>query len=204
MTGMRNTRGLRIVAGALKGRRLTAPPGLTTRPLPDRVKQALFDWLGQQMDGLHVADCCAGSGAFTFEALSRGARRVDAIEPDRQAVSALRANAVKLGKPSGFVLHPLPFQAVLPQLRRVDVIFADPPFPWYTNEPGLITELMCLAAEALSPTGRLVLRGERGIRLAEVPAGLLERERRTYGRSWLAMFQRVVNTDTGSPSDASP
>src|SRR5687768_3944930 len=74
-SAMRKATGLRIIAGTFKGRRLAAPPGLATRPLPDRVKQALFDWLGQRMDGLHVADCCAGSGAFAFEALSRGARR---------------------------------------------------------------------------------------------------------------------------------
>ena len=87
---------LRIIAGAFKGRRLTAPKGLATRPLLDRVKQSLFDWLGQRMDGLHVVDCCAGSGAFGFEALSRGARRVEMIEPGRHAVPILRANAARL------------------------------------------------------------------------------------------------------------
>ena len=52
--------GLRIIGGTFKGRRLLAPRGLETRPLPDRIKQALFDWLGQRMDGLVVVDCCAG------------------------------------------------------------------------------------------------------------------------------------------------
>src|SRR5262245_65382209 len=126
--------GLRIIAGAFKGRRLAAPPGLATRPLPDRVKQALFDWLGQRLDGLHVADCCAGSGAFTFEALSRGARRVEAIEPGAHALPVLRANAAKLGKPAGLVVHALPFQTVLPGLRHVDLLFADPPFAWYADD----------------------------------------------------------------------
>src|SRR3989454_11347813 len=91
--------GLRIIGGALKGRRLAAPRGLETRPLPDRIKQALFDWLGQRMDGLVVVDCCAGSGAFAFEALSRGARRVGAIEPGAPPGAGLRANA-------GEVRHP--------------------------------------------------------------------------------------------------
>src|SRR5207244_3084035 len=89
--------GLRIIGGTFKGRRLVAPPGLETRPLPDRVKQSLFDWLGQRLDGLHVVDCCAGSGAFAFEALSRGATRVAAIEPGRRAAPILRANAAKRG-----------------------------------------------------------------------------------------------------------
>lgn len=188
---MRQRGELRIIAGALKGRRIAAPPGLVTRPLPDRVKQALFDWLGQRLDGLHVVDCCAGSGSFAFEALSRGASRVEMIEPERQAVSVLRANAAKLGDPPALVLHPLPFQAVLSRLRDVDLIFADPPFPWYANDPGKIADLLRLGAQALAPTGRLVLRGERGVPLPELPEMLTLDERRTYGRSWLALLTRM-------------
>src|SRR5229473_889647 len=153
--------GLRIIGGTLKGRRLAAPRGLETRPLPDRVKQALFDWLGQRLDGLLVVDCCAGSGAFAFEALSRGARRVEAIEPGAHAVPVLRANAAKLGNPPNLVLHARPFRAVL---LRLD-------------------------GGCLAPAGRFVIRGERGVDLPEMPAGLVERDRRAYGRSWLALFQ---------------
>jgi len=182
--------GLRIIGGTFKGRRLLAPRGLETRPLPDRVKQALFDWLGQRMDGLLVVDCCAGSGAFTFEALSRGARRVEAIEPGPQAVPVLRANAAKLGNPPNVVLHARPFRAVLPRLHGVDLLFADPPFAWYADDPALVAELLRLGARCLAPAGRLVIRGERGVDLPEMPAGLVERERRAYGRSWLALLER--------------
>lgn len=203
MRRVRKASGLRIIGGAFNGRRLAAPRGLATRPLPDRVKQALFDWLGQRMDGLHVVDCCAGSGAFAFEALSRGARRVEVIESGQHAVPVLRANAAKLGNPSGLVLHPLPFQAVLPRLRDVDLIFADPPFPWYANDVAMITELLRLGARALSAGGRLVLRGERGACLPDLPAGLVEAERRTYGRSWLALLHRV-DTGAGQPNGGSP
>jgi len=182
--------GLRIIGGTFRGRLLVTPRGLATRPLPDRVKQSLFDWLGQRLDGLVVVDCCAGSGAFAFEALSRGARRVEAIEPGRHALPALRANAAELGNPPGLVLHPRPFQAVLPQLRGVDLLFADPPFRWYAHDPDLITELLHLGAHCLAPAGRLVIRGERGTDLPAIPAGLVQRERRAYGRSWIALLQR--------------
>jgi 16S rRNA (guanine966-N2)-methyltransferase len=181
--------GLRIIGGALKGRRLAAPPGLATRPLPDRVKQALFDWLGQRLDGLRVVDCCAGSGAFTFEALSRGAARVDAIEPGRHAIPVLRANAAKLGDPPGLVVHARPFQAVLPALHGVDLVFADPPFAWYRDGGATIAELLALAAGTLADGARLVIRGERGVDLPPLPPGLVEHERRTYGRSWLALLR---------------
>ena len=191
--------GLRIIGGTFKGRRLVAPPGLETRPLPDRVKQSLFDWLGQRLDGLHVVDCCAGSGAFAFEALSRGARRVDAIEPGRHAVPVLRANAAKLGNPPGLVVHPLPLDAILPRLHDVDLVFADPPFPWYRNGAAQIAELLRLGAQALAPAGRLVIRGERGADLPELPMRLVERERRTYGRSWLALLYQESGADPNSP-----
>lgn len=183
------TTGLRIIAGAFKGRRLAAPAGLATRPLPDRVKQALFDWLGQRLDGLHVVDCCAGSGAFAFEALSRGARRVDAIESGAHAVPVLRANAAKLKHPGGLVIHALPFQAVLPRLRGVDLVFADPPFAWYADPAGPLPDLLRLGAAALAPHGRFAIRGERGADLPPLPHGLVEAERRAYGRSWLALLR---------------
>ncbi|HLY37920.1 MAG TPA: RsmD family RNA methyltransferase [Candidatus Binatia bacterium] len=182
--------GLRIIGGAFKGRRLAAPRGLATRPLPDRVKQSLFDWLGQRLDGLHVVDCCAGSGAFAFEALSRGARQVDAIEPGAHAVPVLRANAAKLGDPAELVIHAAPFRTVLPRLHDVDLVFADPPFPWYRDGGDEIGALLRLGAGVLAPRGRLVIRGERGADLPEPPSGLVERERRTYGRSWLARLER--------------
>ena len=193
--------GLRIIGGTFKGRRLVAPPGLETRPLPDRVKQSLFDWLGQRLDGLHVVDCCAGSGAFTFEALSRGGGRVDAIEPGRHAVPILQANAARLGNPPGLVVHPLPFRAVLPRLHGVDLVFADPPFPWYRDGAAEIAELIRLGARVLAPAGRLIIRGERGADLPEMPAGLVERERRTYGRSWLALLDPGHGGDSGRPGD---
>ena len=181
--------GLRIIGGTFKGRRLLAPRGLETRPLPDRIKQALFDWLGQRMDGLVVVDCCAGSGAFAFEALSRGARRVEAIEPGAHAVPVLRANAAKLGNPPNLVLHARPLGAVLPRLDGVDLLFADPPFAWYADDAGTIAELLRLGAGCLAPAARFVIRGERGVDLPELPAGLVERDRRAYGRSWLALLQ---------------
>jgi len=186
----RKSTGLRIVAGAFKGRRLAAPPGLGTRPLPDRVKQALFDWLGQRMDGLSVADCCAGSGAFTFEALSRGARRVEAIESGQHALPVLRANAAKLGDPAGLVIHARGFEQVLPRLRGIDLVFCDPPFAWYEDGARRIAELLGLGAAALADDGRLVIRGERGADLPGLPEGIVEADRRIYGRSWIAMLRR--------------
>ena len=115
---------------------------------------------------------------------------MEAIEPGPQAVPVLRANAAKLGNPPNVVLHARPFRAVLPRLHGVDLLFADPPFAWYADDPALVAELLRLGARCLAPAGRLVIRGERGVDLPEMPAGLVERERRAYGRSWLALLER--------------
>ncbi|MHC5067298.1 MAG: RsmD family RNA methyltransferase, partial [Planctomycetota bacterium] len=81
--------GFRIIAGNWKGRRLRTPPGLATRPLLDRIKQSIFDILGQDLTGWRVADCCAGSGSFGIEAASRGAKEVHLIECGHEAADTI-------------------------------------------------------------------------------------------------------------------
>lgn len=90
---------MRIIAGAWRGRALAAPPGATTRPTADRVRQALFDmllhapWGGlDAVDGVRVLDAFAGTGALGLEALSRGAAHASFIERDAVALQALRGN----------------------------------------------------------------------------------------------------------------
>jgi 16S rRNA (guanine966-N2)-methyltransferase len=180
---------LRIIAGSLKGRRIDAPPGLDTRPLLDRIKQALFDWLGQDLDGLTVVDACSGSGSFAFEAASRGAALVHACEPGAQAFATLAANHRGLGAPATVRLHRAPFQRVLPTLSGIDLAFCDPPFPWFAEDPGQIAILLELAVAALAPDGAILIRGEQGTSLPVV-AGVQEEERRRYGRSWVALLRR--------------
>src|SRR5271167_1897168 len=94
---------MRIVAGVWRGRALRAPPGDTTRPTADRVRQALFDmllhtpWGGRDaIEGARVLDVFAGTGALGLEALSRGAAFATFIEQDRAALAALRANIATL------------------------------------------------------------------------------------------------------------
>ena len=179
---------LRIIAGAWGGRRLHAPEGFDTRPLTDRIKQSVFDWLGQSMDGWRVADACAGSGAFGIECASRGAAAVDLCEPMPRAVATIRANLAMLGNPPAVRLHARGFEQVLPTLADLDLVFCDPPFPWFQREREQLGDLLRLAAAAISPDGLVVIRGERGEELPEHP--LVERERRSYGRSWVALLGR--------------
>ena len=90
---------MRVIAGELRGRRLIAPAGTTTRPTSDRVREATFNALTSLdvVDGAVVLDGFAGSGALGIEALSRGATRCTFVERDRGALEALRTNLERCG-----------------------------------------------------------------------------------------------------------
>src|SRR3712207_4689268 len=88
---------MRVIAGRWGGRRLQAPPGDATRPTSDRVREALFSVLGTRVDGAHVLDLFAGSGALGIEALSRGAAAATFVDSAPAAIRALKANLDALG-----------------------------------------------------------------------------------------------------------
>jgi 16S rRNA (guanine966-N2)-methyltransferase len=98
------------------------------RPTPDRVRETLFNWLGQDLTGWTCLDLFAGSGALGFEALSRGAERVVMVETDRDACRALRENAARLGALGLTVECADALEFVARATERFDVIFLDPPF----------------------------------------------------------------------------
>ncbi len=94
MTANRNR--VRIIGGQWRSRLIKFPPAAQLRPTPDRVRETLFNWLGQRLDGWSCLDLFAGSGALGFEALSRGASRVVMVDSDRAIVAALRESAREL------------------------------------------------------------------------------------------------------------
>jgi 16S rRNA (guanine966-N2)-methyltransferase len=119
---------VRIIGGEHRGRRIAVPdrPGL--RPTPDRVRETLFNWLGQRLNGLACLDLFAGSGALGFESASRGAVRVVMVENDRAAFAALEEAQQAIG----FAPVELVFGDAFDYLARgesvFDVVFLDPPF----------------------------------------------------------------------------
>jgi len=101
---------LRIIAGEYRGRRIAVPskPGL--RPTPDRVRETLFNWLGQRLDGLACLDLFAGSGALGFEAASRGAARVVMVEHDRAVSAHLERTRALMGARQVEIVQGPPFR----------------------------------------------------------------------------------------------
>lgn len=140
---------VRIIGGQWKRTPLPVPPGDGLRPTPDRVRETLFNWLGQDLSGMQCLDAFAGSGALGFEAASRGAVRVLMIEQAAPAVRQLRANQAKLGADQ--------IEIVQADARRLittltpgafDVVFLDPPFA-----SGWLQDLLAPAARLLAPGG---------------------------------------------------
>jgi 16S rRNA (guanine966-N2)-methyltransferase len=119
---------IRIIAGEYRGRRIkvASRPGL--RPTPDRVRETLFNWLGQWLDAKSCLDLFAGSGALGFEAASRGAARVVMVENDRAAFSALEAARDKIGARAVELVRGDATEYLVHARERFDVVFLDPPF----------------------------------------------------------------------------
>jgi 16S rRNA (guanine966-N2)-methyltransferase len=125
---------MRIIAGTWRGRALMAPPGQATRPTADRARQALFDmllhapWAGRDtIEGAHVLDVFAGTGAFGLEALSRGAAHATFIENDRAALTALRANIAACRAQDHATVLATDALAIPPG-EPAALIFLDPPY----------------------------------------------------------------------------
>jgi len=101
-------------------------PGL--RPTPDRVRETLFNWLGQWLDGLSCLDLFAGSGALGFEAASRGAARVVMVEQARAAFAVLENQKKLLGAPQVELVFDDALAYLKRAARKFDLVFLDPPF----------------------------------------------------------------------------
>ncbi|AEG94461.1 methyltransferases-like protein [Ramlibacter tataouinensis TTB310] len=144
---------VRIIGGQWKRTRLPVAdrPGL--RPTPDRVRETLFNWLGQDLSGWRCADVFAGTGALGLEAASRGAAEVLLVEQDAQLVDGLRALVARL-QASGVRVQRGNALSVLRDLAPAsqDLVFLDPPF-----EAGLFDKALAAAAPVLAPGGWLYL-----------------------------------------------
>ena len=119
---------MRIIGGLWRKSVLRFPAAEDLRPTPDRVRETLFNWLGQDLAGLDCLDLFAGSGALGFEAASRGARRVVLVEREADAVRALRANVQRLAATNLEVFSGDSLAYLARATERFDVVFLDPPF----------------------------------------------------------------------------
>ena len=186
---------MRIIAGEHRGRRLKTPPGQGTRPMLDRVREALFSTLGELVVGARVLDLCAGTGSLGLESLSRGADSARMVERDRKVAQLLRSNVDMLGLGERTTL--LQADVLDPwswgEGARYEVVFLDPPYPWL-RDPRLRARLLetarRLGADHLAPGGVLVLHAPRGALAAEDFGPGLASRLREYGTNALWYLRR--------------
>jgi len=146
---------LRIIGGEWRRRVLPIAAVDGLRPTPDRVRETLFNWLGQYLDGQHCLDLFAGSGALGLEAASRGAAHVTLVESDARAQLQLQENCLTLGAGRrvqlrrGDALHFLRDAQPEPAF---DVVFLDPPYGL-----GLLPQCLEALPRLLAPDARVYL-----------------------------------------------
>lgn len=143
---------IRIIGGRWKRTPLSVPdrPGL--RPTPARVRETLFNWLGQDLSGWRCLDAFAGSGALGLECASRGAARVLLCDQDPVLVEAMKKTRDRLGATDVEVRRGDGIAALRQSPGTWDLVLVDPPF-----EAGLFDAALQAGAAALSPLGRLYM-----------------------------------------------
>ena len=128
---------IRIIGGQWRRTKLAVLTKPDLRPTPDRVRETLFNWLGQDLAGWRCIDAFAGTGALGLEAASRGATQVRMVESDLQLATQLKALVAKLGATTVDVSRGDALAALQSGSARWDVIFLDPPFSGSVFESSL-------------------------------------------------------------------
>ncbi len=119
---------VRIIGGKWRGSKLAVVDARGLRPTPDRIRETLFNWLAPSCNGANVLDCFAGSGVLGFEALSRGAAHVVALERQRDAVTRLKSQAERFATRDFEVVAGDSCRSITRLEGKFDIVFIDPPY----------------------------------------------------------------------------
>lgn len=180
-----NANRVRIVGGIHRSRILRFPARAGLRPTPDRVRETLFNWLGQDLSGRECLDLFAGSGALGFEAASRGASRVVMVENDPVVWRALERNRAALGCEDVVELHRADaLEFVRDAEQSFDIVFLDPPF-----DSGLLARLTAALPRLTRSGGMVYVESSRGVELGA------EFRLHRHGRAGQVTYQLFIHGD---------
>ena len=171
---------MRVVAGELRGRKISAPEGTTTRPTTDMAREAIFNAL-TSLDVIveaNVLDLFAGSGALGIEALSRGAKHCTFIERDRDALASLQDNIKKLGLTDRTTVIRADALLTATKVSGIDLVMADPPYE-FKNWQGLLSNITAPLVVAESNREITGLNGWESMRS------------KRYGRTHVTYLRRI-------------
>ena len=184
---------MRVIAGTLKGRRLSSPdwPGL--RPTSDKLRETLFNVLGTTVQGARVLDGFAGTGAVGIEALSRGAAHVTFVERDRKAAGLVESNLQHCGLKEGYAIIRVDFAAAGPRLAgtRFDIIFLDPPYG-----PDEVIPALTVASKLSAPGTRVIIEHAKRNPAPSQTEGLVLTRQLTSGDSALSFYRTSESIPT--------
>jgi 16S rRNA (guanine966-N2)-methyltransferase len=181
---------MRIIAGRFKGLRLPSPRSRGVRPTTDRVREALFSTLGSAIVGSRVLDLFAGTGAFGFEALSRGAESVVFVDDDRQVTQALIETCDSLQVVDQVKVMSISADQAVKRLadsgERFSIVFLDPPYgtewvPKIVDKP--------VFEDLFAPDGLLIIEREDKAPELAIPAGFAKEFSRKYGDTLVEIFR---------------
>lgn len=178
---------VRLIGGLFKRSKLPVPDAPGLRPTPDRVRETLFNWLGQDLTGWRVLDAFAGSGALGFEAASRGAAAVTLLEADARLVAGLAAVRQRLGAEGVAALRAdaLAWMARAPR-GSFELVLLDPPF-----DAGLAAPALAAAAPLVAERGYVYLEAAAGAAAPACPDGFEPVRELKAGAVLARLFRRA-------------
>ena len=177
---------MRIIAGSKKGHKLFEFEGQKIRPTTDRVKESIFNLIQEFISGSYVLDLFGGSGALSFEALSRGADNAVCVDVDADSISVIKRNADALGFSNIEIVNTDAMRYLERANRQFSVIFLDPPY-----NKGFIAPVIKKIVEEnlLEEDGIIVLESDFSDEHSDF-SGLAILKQRKYGRSYVTIYQR--------------
>ena len=184
---------MRVIAGALKGRRLARPRWTGLRPTSDRLRETLFNVLGERVAGARVLDGFAGTGAIGIEALSRGASHVTFVERDRRGTALIAENLRRCEVAEGYAIIRAEVGRLEPSPAvggAFDVIVLDPPY-----EGSDLDEIVTHIGQMLTREGVLILEHAKRRRVPVEPRGLRRFRVVSSGDSQLSLYARATPSE---------
>lgn len=177
---------MRIIAGSRKGHKLMEFDGMKVRPTTDRVKESMFNLIQDYIAGGTILDLFAGTGALTFEALSRGACRAVCTDIDINSINIIRKNADALNFANLEIVNKDAQSYIKSSAEKFSVIFLDPPY-----NKGFIKPVVedILKYSLLDDNGIIVLESDSVDEHDEI-SGLEIIKQRKYGRTYITVYQR--------------
>lgn len=178
---------MRIISGSRRGHKLLEFDGMAVRPTTDRVKESIFNLIQEYVTDSVCLDMFAGSGALSFEAVSRGAERAVLLDKDKRSIDIIRKNAESLSfEKVCEIRNEDCFEYAKRTGEKFDIIFLDPPYNKGFIEPALKT---IVENDLLTDDGIVVLESD-DTDFSDEPEGLSVLKQRKYGRTYITVYTK--------------